>query len=76
MTQKIMIDKIKHTNHKGRQHMTKYWSDFLHTQWSRQAVRNLFPLDLDDHENKWSRHRSFLYGCDRSPEIQFLKLGV
>ena len=37
-TQKIMIDEIKHTNHKGRQHMTKYWSDSLIAQWSRQAV--------------------------------------
>ena len=23
---------------------------------------------------KWSRHRSFLYGCDRSPEMRVLKL--
>ena len=37
-TQKIMTDKIKHTNHKERQHMTKYWSDSLFPQWSRQAV--------------------------------------
>ena len=37
-TQKIMTDKIKHTNHKERQHMTKYWSDSLSPQWSRQAV--------------------------------------
>ena len=33
-----MTDKIKHTNHKGRQHMTKYWSDSLSPQWSRQAI--------------------------------------
>ena len=33
--------------------------------------------DLDDHKNiKWSRHRSFLYGCDRSPEVHVLKLGI
>ena len=25
---------------------------------------------------KWSRHRSFLYGCDRSPEIHVFKLGT
>ena len=37
-TQKIMTDKIKHTNHKGRQHMTKYWSDSLSPQQSRQAI--------------------------------------
>ena len=33
-----MADKIMHTNHKRRQHMTKYWSDSLRLQWSRQAV--------------------------------------
>ena len=38
MAQKIMIDKIKHTNHKERQQMTKYWSDSLSPQRSRQAV--------------------------------------
>ena len=37
---------------------------------------NGFPLDLDDHKNKRSRHRSFLYGCDRSPEVHVLKLGI
>ena len=31
---------------------------------------------LDDHKNKWSRHRSFLYGCDRLPEMHVLKLGI
>ena len=25
---------------------------------------------------KWSRHRSFLYGCDRSPEAYVLELGT
>ena len=51
-TQKIMIDKIKHTNHKGRQHMTKYWSDTLIPQQSRQAVITVSRYDLDDHKNK------------------------
>ena len=37
---------------------------------------NDFPLDLDDHKIKWSRHRSFLYGCDRSPGMHVLKLGT
>ena len=37
---------------------------------------NGFPLNLDDHKIKWSRHRSFLYGCDRSPEMSVLKLGI
>ena len=39
-------------------------------------VRTVFRYDLDDHKNKWSRHRSFLYGCDRSPGIHVLKLGT
>ena len=25
---------------------------------------------------KWSRHRSFLYGCDRSLEVCVIKLGI
>ena len=33
---------------------------------------NDFPLDLEDHKNKWSSYRSFLYGCDRSPGYMFL----
>ena len=37
---------------------------------------NGFPLDLDDHKNKWSRHRSFLYGCDRPSRMHILKLGT
>ena len=37
---------------------------------------NGFPLDLDDHKNKWSRHQSFLYGCDRSPDMHVFKLGI
>ena len=37
---------------------------------------NGFSLDLEDHKNKWSRHRSFLYEWDRSPEMHVLKLGT
>ena len=37
---------------------------------------NGFPLDLDDLKNKWSRHRSFLYECDRSLGMHVLKLGT
>ena len=40
------------------------------------SSHNAFSLDLDDHKNEWSRHRSFLYGCDRSLEIRILKLGI
>ena len=37
---------------------------------------NGFPFDLNDHKNKWSHHRSFLYGYDRPPEMHVLKLGT
>ena len=37
---------------------------------------NGFPLDLDDHKNEWSHHRSFLYGCDRLSGVHVLKLGI
>ena len=47
-----------------------------HPQWSRQAVITGFSLDLDDHKNKRSRHRSFQYGCDRLPGMHVLKLGT
>ena len=40
------------------------------------SCHNGFPLDLDDHKNKWSRHRYFLYGCDRPPGMHILKLGI
>ena len=40
------------------------------------SSHNGFPLNLDDHKNKWSHHRSFLYGCNRSPVMHVLKLGT
>ena len=40
------------------------------------SCHNDFPLDLDDHEIERSRHRSFLYGCDRPPGVHVLKLGT
>ena len=55
--------------------MTKYWSNSPSPQRSRQAVvtatRSTWKTKI-----KWSRHRSFLYGCDRSPRIHILKLGI
>ena len=56
--------------------MTQYWPNSLSPQWSRQAVITISRHDLDDHKNKWSRHRSFLYGCDRSPGVHVLKLEI
>ena len=37
---------------------------------------NGFPLNVDDHKDEWNHHRSFLYKCDRSPEMHDLKLGI
>ena len=59
--------------------MTQYWHNSLSPQWSRQAVITVSRHDLVDHKNKniqWSRHRSFLYGCDRSPDRHVLTLGI
>ena len=43
---------------------------------SNDSCHNGFLLDLDDHKNKLSHHRSFLYECDRSPGMHVLKLGT
>ena len=57
-------------------HMTKYWSDSLSPQWSRQAVITVSRSTWKTTKIQWSRHQSFLYGCDRSPEAYVLKLGT
>ena len=72
----MKIDKLSMRNNMEKQHMTKFRLTLYCPQWSRQAVITIFPLDLDDHKNKWSRHRSFLYGCDRSPRMRDFKLGI
>ena len=56
--------------------MTKYWSDSLIPQWSRQAIITVSCSTWMTTKIKWSRHRSFLYGCDRSPGMHVLKLGT
>ena len=53
-----------------RQYMAKYWPNSLRPQWSRQAVITVSHHDLVNHKTKWNRHRSFLYGCDWSPETR------
>ena len=45
-------------------------------EMDKGQCHNGFPFDLKDHKNKWSRHRSFLYGCDRSLEMHVLKLAT
>ena len=57
-------------------HMTKYWSDSLNPQWSHQAVITVFRSTWMTSKIKWSRHRPFLYRCDRSPEARVSKLGI
>ena len=56
--------------------MTKYWYDFIVSLVESPSCHNGFPLDLDDHKNKWSRHRSFLYECDRPSGMHVLKLRI
>ena len=56
-------------------HMTRYWPNSLSPQWSRQSVITVSRHDLEDHKI-WSRHRSFLYGCDRSPGTYVSKFGT
>ena len=41
-----------------------------------RSYHNGFSLNMDNHKNKKSRHRSFLYGCDRSSGVHVLKLGI
>ena len=57
-------------------HISKHWLDPLMFPEKSPSCHNDFPLDLDDHKNKWSRHRSFLYRCDQSPGMHVLKLGT
>ena len=56
--------------------MTQYWPNSLLPQWSRQAVIMVSRSTWMTTKVKWSRHRSFLYGCDRSPWMHVLKLGT
>ena len=56
--------------------MTQYWPNSLSPQWSRQAVITISRSTWMTTNIKWSRHRSFLYGCDRSPGAYVLKLGT
>ena len=59
-----------------RQHMTQYWPNSHSPQWSRQAVITVFRSTWMTTKIKQSRHRSFLYGFDRSPELRVFKLGT
>ena len=73
---KRKTDKLSIRNKYERQHMTQYWLDSHSPQWSRQAVITISRSSWMTIKIKWSRHRSFLYGCDRSPGAYLLKLGI
>ena len=74
---KIKTDKLSMRNNMEDNIWPIKWLDPLSPQWSRQSVITVSRHDLDDHEHKkWSRHRSFLYRCDRSPGAYVLKLGT
>ena len=59
-----------------RQHMTRYWPNSLSPQWSRQVVITVSRSTWKTTKIIWSRHRSFLYGCDRSSGAHVSKLGT
>ena len=67
-------DKSSMRNVKDK-HIFKNWLDPLFSPAESPSCHNGFPLDLDDHKTKWSRHRSFLYECDQSPGMHVFKLG-
>ena len=56
--------------------MTKILVSLSNSPVESPSCHNGSPLDLDDHKNKWSRHRPFLYGCDQSLGMPVLKLGI
>ena len=52
-------------------------NDFDDYDTLQHECHNGFPLRLGGLPKiKWSRHRSFLYGCDRSSGTHVLKLGI
>ena len=75
-TQIISTDKLSMRNKYERQHMTQCWHDSYSPQWSRQAVITVSRSTWMTTKIKWSRHQSFLYGCDRSPGRHILKPGI
>ena len=63
------------TNQDLCEHFTKEMQNEFEMSMMGELIFFLgFPLDLDNHKNKWSRHRSFLYRCDRPPGMHVLKL--
>ena len=53
------------------------WQDRSLSGKYNDGCHNGFPSRLGwPQTNQWSRHQSFLYGCDRSPKVHVLKLGI
>ena len=75
MKNKIATDKLGMQPTNERQHMTRYWPNSLNPQWSRQAVITVSRSTWKT-TKIWSRHRSSLYGCDRSPGTYVSELGT
>ena len=60
----------------GWAYMKKFFNK-IHFVSADSTVITVFRHDLEDYQKiKWSRHRSFLYGCDRSPGTRVYKLGT
>ena len=77
MKNKIATNKLGMQPTNERQHMTRYWPNSLGSPVESPICHNGFPPRLGRLKTiQWSRHRSFLYGCDRSPETHVLKLGT
>ena len=47
------------------EHITKQMAQPSKSLTESPSCHNGFPLDLEDHKNKWSCHQFFLHGCDR-----------
>ena len=72
----MKTDRLSMRNNMKDKHISKNWPDPLNPQWSRQAVITVSRSTWMTSKIKWSRHRSFLYRCDRSPGVHVLKLGT
>ena len=55
----------------------EYMFSFIYAFYRyKLCVITVFRLTWMTTKVKWSLHRSFLYGCDRSPGMHVLKLGT
>ena len=64
----MKTDKLSMRNNLKDRHISTYWLDPLYILSGVIKRHSGFSLDLDDHKNKWSHHKYFLYGYDQSPD--------